>query len=88
MVFCQKLGKQAEGLPYPPYPGEHGKKVYEHISKEAWLLWTDHQTKLINEYRLNPLDTSAKSFLEQSMLDFLFNNQIKSTCADLDKPSL
>lgn len=85
MVFCKKLGKKAEGLPYPPYPGDIGNEIYEHISKEAWSLWTAHQTKLINEYRLNPLDSSAKTFLRQSMEDFLFNNHIEKPCNDLDK---
>lgn len=85
MVFCKKLGKKAEGLSYPPYPGEIGNEIYDNISKEAWSLWTDHQTKLINEYRLNPLDASAKTFLHQSMVDFLFNNHREKPCNDLDK---
>ena len=27
MVFCVKLKKEAEGLDFPPYPGEMGKKI-------------------------------------------------------------
>jgi len=71
-VHCQKLQKQAEGLDFPPYPGGLGQKIYENISKEAWQLWTNQQTMLINEYRLNMLDPKAREFLEKEMQKFLF----------------
>ena len=35
MVNCIKLGKEAEGLDFPPYPGELGKRIWESVSKEA-----------------------------------------------------
>jgi len=72
MVHCVKLGKDAEGLDYPPYPGELGKRVYEKISKEAWQTWVRQQTMLINEYRLTPVDPKARKFLEEQMEKFLF----------------
>ena len=28
-VQCIKLGREAEGLDFPPYPGELGKRIYE-----------------------------------------------------------
>lgn len=71
-IHCSKLNKQAEGLDYPPYPGELGKKIYESISKEAWQLWLSHQTMLINEYRLNMIDPKAREFLALEMEKFLF----------------
>ncbi len=33
MVQCAKLGKEAEGLDFPPLPGELGKRIYESISE-------------------------------------------------------
>ena len=39
MVHCIKLGREAEGLDLPPYPGELGKRIYENVSKEAWQAW-------------------------------------------------
>mgnify|MGYP001273599924 CR=1 FL=1 len=72
-VYCTKLKKEASGLAYPPYPGDIGKRLFANISEEAWQLWLGQQTKLINEYRLNPLEVSARTFLETSMLKFLFN---------------
>ncbi|MEN8133412.1 MAG: oxidative damage protection protein [Pseudomonadota bacterium] len=72
MVNCIKLGKEAAGLDYPPYPGELGKKIYTNVSKEAWQLWIRHQTILINEYRLTPVEPKARKFLEEEMEKFFF----------------
>jgi len=72
MVNCVKLGKEAEGLDRPTYPGELGKRIYEHVSKEAWQLWLRQQTMLINEYRLSPIEPKARKFLEEQMEKFFF----------------
>ncbi|MCG6976088.1 MAG: oxidative damage protection protein [Acidiferrobacterales bacterium] len=72
MVNCVKLGKEAEGLDFQPYPGELGKRVFENVSKEGWQLWLSHQTMLINEYRLNPLDPKARKMIEEQMEQFFF----------------
>ena len=75
MVHCAKLGKEAEGLDRPTYPGELGKRIYENISKEAWGMWVKHQTMLINEYRLSPIDPKARKFIEGEMEKFLFSSE-------------
>jgi Fe-S cluster biosynthesis and repair protein YggX len=72
MVHCAKLGREAEGLERPTYPGELGKRIYENVSKQAWQQWLHHQTMLINEYRLAAIDRKARQFLEQEMEKFLF----------------
>jgi len=72
LVQCAKLGKEAEGLPRPTYPGELGKRIYENISIEAWAMWVKHQTMLLNEYRLSPIDPKARKFIEGEMEKFLF----------------
>ena len=74
-VFCVRLKKEAEGLDRPPYPGELGKKIYENVSKEAWQEWLAHQTMLINEYRLTPVDPKARQFLEDQMEKFFFSEE-------------
>ena len=71
-VKCIKLGREAEGLDRPPYPGELGKRIYLNVSKEAWQQWLRQQTMLINEYRLTPIDPRARKFLEQQMEQFFF----------------
>ncbi len=67
MVKCIKLGREAEGLDRPPYPGELGKRIYENVSKEAWQQWLAHQTMLVNENRLNLADKRARDYLAQQM---------------------
>ncbi len=71
MISCQKLGKTAEGLSQPPFPGAKGQQIYDAISQAAWDSWLTQQTMLINEYRLDLLDTEAQSFLEKEMDKFL-----------------
>ena len=72
MVQCVVLGTEAEGLDRQPYPGAIGKRIYENVSKLAWQRWLKHQTMLINEYRLTPIEPKARKFLEGEMEKFLF----------------
>jgi Fe-S cluster biosynthesis and repair protein YggX len=72
IVFCAKLQRQAEGLNFAPYPGALGKRIFDQVSKEAWAQWLAHQTMLINENRLSPLDPKARKFLEGEMEKFFF----------------
>lgn len=74
MVQCAKLDKEAPGLERPTYPGDLGKRIYLNISQEAWQSWVSHQTMLINEYRLTPVDPKARKFLEEEMEKFLFSD--------------
>ena len=71
-VKCVKLGREAEGLERMPYPGDLGKKILESVSKEAWGQWLQHQTMLINEYRLTPIEPKDRKFLEDEMEKFFF----------------
>ena len=72
VVNCVKLKREAEGLDRQPYPGELGKRVFENVSKQAWQDWLKHQTMLLNEYRLSPIDPKARKFLEEQMEKFFF----------------
>ena len=67
MVNCIKLGREAEGLDFAPYPGALGKRIYDSVSKEAWQGWLKHQTMLINENRLNLADAKARKYLAEQM---------------------
>jgi Fe-S cluster biosynthesis and repair protein YggX len=71
-VHCVKLQREAEGLAFAPWPGELGRRIYEQVSKAAWQDWLAHQTMLINENRLNPLDPGARSFLAAQMEAYFF----------------
>ena len=71
-VQCVMLKREAPGLDRPPYPGELGRRIYEGVSREAWARWLQHQTMLINEYRLTPVEPKARKFLEAEMEKFFF----------------
>ena len=72
MVQCVLLKREAAGLDRPPYPGDLGRRIYESVSREAWARWLQHQTMLINEYRLTPIEPKARKFLEAEMEKFFF----------------
>jgi Fe-S cluster biosynthesis and repair protein YggX len=78
LIYCVKLGKEAEGLDAPPFPGEQGKEIYEKISKQAWQDWLSRQTMLINENRLASFDPKARAYLAEERNKFLFegNNEM------------
>ncbi len=77
-VQCVLLKTEAEGLDRPPYPGELGRRIYEQVSKPAWQQWLAHQTMLINEYRLTPIEPRARKFLEEEMEKFFFGEEEES----------
>jgi Fe-S cluster biosynthesis and repair protein YggX len=72
LVQCVKLGREAEGLKAPPYPGKLGEKIYLNVSQEGWKMWLKHQTMIINEYRLSPVDPKVRKMLEEEMEKFFF----------------
>jgi len=74
MIHCIKLNQEAEGLDFPPYPGELGKKIYEQVSREAWAAWLKHQTMLVNENRLSLADARARKYLATQMEAWFFGD--------------
>ena len=78
LIKCIKLKKEAEGLDFPPIPGELGKKIWENVSKEAWNEWIQHQTMLVNEYRLNLSDVKARNYLKEQMEAHFFGDGAES----------
>jgi len=79
-VFCEYERRETEGLDFVPWPGETGKRVYGHIGRAAWAAWLAHQTMLINENRLSPMNPEHRAMLEREMLKFLFER-------NADKPA-
>ncbi len=73
-VHCVKLGREAEGLDFPPYPGDLGKRIFEAVSKEAWQAWLKHQTMLVNENRLSLADPRARKYLAEQMENHFFGS--------------
>ena len=73
-VHCIKLGCDAEGLDRATYPGALGQRIFAQVSKSAWQDWLRHQTRLINEQRLSPIDPQARRFLEEQMERYFFGD--------------
>ena len=73
-VKCVYLDKEAAGLTRVPYPGDLGKRIYDNVCQEAWQEWLKHQTMLINEYRLTPIEPKARKYLEEEMEKFFFGD--------------
>ena len=71
-VQCVKLKREAEGLDRVPYPGALGQRIFENVSKQAWADWLKHQTMLINENRLSPVNPKHRQYLEEQMEKYFF----------------
>ena len=72
IVHCTLLDEDLPGLTFQTYPGDLGKRIFENISQTAWKSWMDHQTMLINENRLSPIDPVHRKFIEEEMEKFFF----------------
>lgn len=76
-VFCQHQQRETDGLDFVPWPGELGRRVFAGIGKEAWAAWLAHQTMLINENRLSPMNPDHRRFLEAQMERYLFGGDVE-----------
>lgn len=75
-VHCAYLDREEEGLDRAPLPGPLGQRILEEISKPAWRQWLAHQTLLINENRLSPINPEHRKYLEQQAEAFLFGGEV------------
>ena len=72
MVKCVKLGRELPGLDTPPFPGKLGERIYNEVSQQAWNMWPQQSTLIINHYGLNLADPQAQKLLMQQMEEFFF----------------
>jgi Fe-S cluster biosynthesis and repair protein YggX len=78
IVNCVKLRKEAPGLDKPPFFGELGKRIHENVSAEAWAMWLEHQKMLMNEYRIDLSDKSARNLLKQQCEQYFFGEGVEA----------
>lgn len=64
-IFCKKYQQTLEALSAPPFPGEKGQYIFANFSKQAWLDWQAHQTRLINEKHLNTMEKDDRKYLTE-----------------------
>jgi Fe-S cluster biosynthesis and repair protein YggX len=72
IVKCVKLGKDAEGVKWKPFDDELGKKIFDNVSQEAWMMWLEHSKMLINEYRLDLMSPRAQQILREQVEQYFF----------------
>jgi len=72
LVQCVKLGRELPGLERPPFPGDLGQRIFDHVSALGYELWQPHMTILINHYGLNPADPDTRRILREQMEEFFF----------------
>ena len=70
-THCKRCGATRTALAHPPLPGPAGAQVQADICAACWQEWKGMQVKLINEYRLSPLDPRHFDFLMTQMRTFL-----------------
>ena len=76
-VYCVKLGRELPGLEKPPFPGALGQRIYEQISHQAYDMWTEQRTLIINHYNLNLADPEARKILREQMEEFFFGDDAR-----------
>jgi Fe-S cluster biosynthesis and repair protein YggX len=72
MVRCVKLGQELPGLDAPPWPGELGQRIYDHVSQDAWEQWEERMKMILNEYRLLPFQKEAQALIAKHMEEYFF----------------
>lgn len=70
MVFCKKLGREAEGLEEPPMHGPLGRELFESASQEAWDEWQELSLKIVNEYHLDLSEKEHRKVLRDQLRTF------------------
>jgi Fe-S cluster biosynthesis and repair protein YggX len=70
-VHCSRCGATRAGLERPPLPGPAGAQVASSVCAACWQEWKGMQVKLINEYRLSPLDPQHFDWLLSQMRTYL-----------------
>ena len=74
MVYCVKLKQTLPGLERPPFSGELGQRIYDHISAAAWDMWKRQAVMLVNHYGLIGVDPDARKWLNEQMEAYLFED--------------
>ncbi|KAB8315377.1 oxidative damage protection protein [Tolypothrix campylonemoides VB511288] len=86
-VFCRHEQRETGGLDFVPWPGPLGKRVFAEIGRARWQQWLAHQTMLINENRLSPLDPKHRAFLGGEMEKFLFGDGAEAPAGYVPPPA-
>ena len=76
-VHCVKLDRELPGLETPPVGGPLGQRIFEQVSQQAWEMWEQQATLLMNHYGLSMGDPEARKFLREQMEEFFFSPEAR-----------
>ena len=76
LIMCSRYATELEGLDQPPLPGPAGERIFNEVSKKAWMEWQALQTMLINEKHLQLIDPQARKYLSEQMWKFFANETV------------
>lgn len=70
-ILCKRCGQIQPKMPEPPFSGQQGRQIQEHICVICWREWIGQGTKVINELRLNLTEKQGQEMYDKYMLEFL-----------------
>ena len=70
-VTCSRCGNTTAGLAAQPFTGSIGAAIRDQVCAACWRDWMAMQVKVINEYRLSPLDPKHFELLMAQLKTFL-----------------
>lgn len=74
LVKCVKLGQELPGMAYKPFNNELGKKIYENVSQQAWMMWIEYSKRIVNEYRLDLTSAAGQQLLFEQADQYFFGS--------------
>ncbi len=72
IVKCVKLGQELPGMMYKPFNNELGQRIYDNVSQQAWMMWLEYSTRIVNEFRLDLGSDSGQRLLFEQAEQFFF----------------
>jgi len=86
-LTCDRCRREAPMLDTPPIPGALGDEIRRRICRDCWTEWQGMEVMVINELRLNFMDTRAQQILDQQMREFLALDADETAGAPESDPS-
>ena len=84
-VKCARCGETREGVPFPPFQNEMGKRIAAEICGQCWKEWLQRQQMIINHYGLDLMSEDAQNFLFDNMKAFFFGGEAPTAQIDTSK---
>jgi Fe-S cluster biosynthesis and repair protein YggX len=72
LVKCAKLGKELPGMLYKPFNNDLGQRIYDNVSQQAWMMWLEFSTRIVNEFRLDVSSAEGQKLLSEQAEQFFF----------------